>query len=182
MHMLLKNGFGYAISKSALSLPKKMEADITDLSKYTEKVDIHGNSLNYMYRIIDYPQKYKIIDDEHPDKEPVTIEIKNKMLLTFSKKRQQHDLAVLEEKFGKARKAVAERAKIKTANKGFSSFLSADIDTKKLVAKKIKMKLIENCTGCGECATKCPYHLKPFETLPKHLADYMQMYEARQNP
>lgn len=143
MHMLLKNGFGYAISKSALSLPKKMEADITDLSKYTEKVDIHGNSLNYMYRIIDYPQKYKIIDDEHPDKEPVTIEIKNKMLLTFSKKRQQHDLAVLEEKFGKARKAVAERAKIKTANKGFSSFLSADIDTKKLVAKKIKMKLIE---------------------------------------
>lgn len=143
MYMLLKNGFGYAISKSALSLPKKMEADITDLSKYTEKTDAQGNPLNYMYRIIDYPQKYKIIDEEHPENSPVTVVIKNRMLLTFSKKRQQHDLAVLEEKFGKARKAVADGDKIKTVNKGFSSFLSADIDTKKLIAKKIKMKLIE---------------------------------------
>ena len=42
-----------------------------------------------------------------------------------------------------------------------------------------KMKLIESCTKCGACAEKCPYHLKPFETLPKHLADYMEMYEAR---
>ncbi|MDY6420580.1 MAG: IS1634 family transposase, partial [Succinivibrio dextrinosolvens] len=99
MYMLLKNGFGYALSKSALSLPKKMEADITDLSKYTEKTDAQGNTLNYMYRIIDYPQKYKIIDEEHPENSPVTVVIQNKMLLTFSKKRQQHDLAVLEEKF-----------------------------------------------------------------------------------
>ena len=143
MYMLLKNGFGYALSKSALSLPKKMEADITDLSKYPEKTDAKGNPLNYMYRIIDYPQKYKIIDEEHPENSPVTVVIQNKMLLTFSKKRQQHDLAVLEEKFGKARKAVANGDKIKTVNKGFSSFLSADIDTKKLIAKKIKMKLIE---------------------------------------
>lgn len=143
MYMLLKNGFGYAISKSALSLPNKMEADITDLSKYTEKTDAQGNPLNYMYRIIDYPQKYKIIDEKHPENSPVTVVIQNKMLLTFSKKRQQHDLAVLEEKFGKARKAVADGDKIKTVNKGFSSFLSADIDTKKLIAKKIKMKLIE---------------------------------------
>ena len=143
MYMLLKNGFGYALSKSALSLPKKMEADITDLSKYTEKTDAQGNPLNYMYRIIDYPQKYKIIDEEHPENSPVTVVIQNKMLLTFSKKRQQHDLAVLEEKFGKARKAVANGDKIKTVNKGFSSFLSADIDTKKLIAKKLKMKLIE---------------------------------------
>lgn len=42
---------------------------------------------------------------------------------------------------------------------------------------KEKMQLIQNCTKCGACATRCPYHLKPFETLPKHYDDYMKMYE-----
>lgn len=34
------------------------------------------------------------------------------------------------------------------------------------------MGRIENCTKCGMCAKRCPYGLKPYETLPKHLADY----------
>jgi Predicted oxidoreductases of the aldo/keto reductase family len=34
------------------------------------------------------------------------------------------------------------------------------------------MGRIENCTKCGICAKRCPYGLKPFETLPGHLADY----------
>ncbi len=34
------------------------------------------------------------------------------------------------------------------------------------------MGRIENCTKCGICAKRCPYGLKPYETLPLHLADY----------
>jgi aryl-alcohol dehydrogenase-like predicted oxidoreductase len=34
------------------------------------------------------------------------------------------------------------------------------------------MGRIENCTKCGICAKRCPYGLKPYETLPGHLADY----------
>ena len=34
------------------------------------------------------------------------------------------------------------------------------------------MSRIENCTKCGICAKRCPYGLKPYETLPGHLADY----------
>lgn len=34
------------------------------------------------------------------------------------------------------------------------------------------MGRIENCTKCGICAARCPYGLKPYETLPGHLADY----------
>lgn len=34
------------------------------------------------------------------------------------------------------------------------------------------MERIENCTRCGVCATRCPYDLKPYETLPEHLAFY----------
>lgn len=41
------------------------------------------------------------------------------------------------------------------------------------------MEKIENCTKCGQCATKCPYHLKPFETLPSHLADYREFYSKK---
>ncbi|NLK46670.1 MAG: aldo/keto reductase [Treponema sp.] len=40
-----------------------------------------------------------------------------------------------------------------------------------------KMNRIENCTKCGECANRCPYHLKPFETLKTHLADFRAQYE-----
>lgn len=42
-----------------------------------------------------------------------------------------------------------------------------------------KMMRIESCTKCGACAEKCPYHLKPFETLPKHLEDFKALYEAK---
>jgi aryl-alcohol dehydrogenase-like predicted oxidoreductase len=34
------------------------------------------------------------------------------------------------------------------------------------------MGRIENCTKCGACGKRCPYGLKPWETLPAHLADY----------
>ncbi|HPO02583.1 MAG TPA: aldo/keto reductase [Treponemataceae bacterium] len=34
------------------------------------------------------------------------------------------------------------------------------------------MSRIEDCTKCGLCAKRCPYGLKPYETLPAHLADY----------
>ena len=31
------------------------------------------------------------------------------------------------------------------------------------------MDKIENCTYCGACAKRCPYSMKPYETLPQHL-------------
>ncbi len=34
------------------------------------------------------------------------------------------------------------------------------------------MGRIKNCTKCGICAKRCPYGLKPYETLPRHLKDY----------
>jgi predicted aldo/keto reductase-like oxidoreductase len=34
------------------------------------------------------------------------------------------------------------------------------------------MEKIEDCTKCGACAKRCPYGLKPFETLPAQLAAY----------
>ncbi len=34
------------------------------------------------------------------------------------------------------------------------------------------MEKISECTTCGACAKKCPYGLKPFETLPAQLASY----------
>lgn len=140
MHMMLKEGFGYAMSKSVLSLPKKMEDDIIDLSKYETKLDEQGKEIDFKFRVIEHTAKYVNTKD---DGSMETIVIKNKMLLTFSKKRQKHDLAVLEEKYGKAVKAVASGSKLKLKDKGYSSLVSADIDTKKLIAKKIKNALVE---------------------------------------
>ena len=43
-----------------------------------------------------------------------------------------------------------------------------------------EMECIENCIHCGECAKKCPYGLKPFETLPGHLAFYREFVKTHQ--
>lgn len=44
---------------------------------------------------------------------------------------------------------------------------------------KERMERIEDCIHCGACATRCPYGLKPFETLTGHLQYYRETY-ARQ--
>ncbi|MDL2205988.1 aldo/keto reductase [Eubacteriales bacterium OttesenSCG-928-N13] len=38
-----------------------------------------------------------------------------------------------------------------------------------------QMAKIEQCTRCGLCAQRCPYGLKPYETLPGHLAFYREL-------
>lgn len=35
------------------------------------------------------------------------------------------------------------------------------------------MSRVNNCTKCGLCEKRCPYGLKPYETLPHHYADYL---------
>ncbi len=40
------------------------------------------------------------------------------------------------------------------------------------------MEHVEACTRCGLCAKRCPYGLKPYETLPGHLAFYRKTREA----
>lgn len=40
-----------------------------------------------------------------------------------------------------------------------------------------KMHLTENCTGCGECRSRCPYGLDPASLLKKALADYEAFYQ-----
>ncbi|MBE5808313.1 MAG: aldo/keto reductase [Clostridiales bacterium] len=35
-----------------------------------------------------------------------------------------------------------------------------------------KMERIDSCIKCGACAKRCPYELKPYETLPAQLAYY----------
>ena len=40
------------------------------------------------------------------------------------------------------------------------------------------MARIEDCIQCGECAKRCPYELKPFETLPGQLAYYREFVKT----
>ncbi len=41
------------------------------------------------------------------------------------------------------------------------------------------MAKIDGCTKCGACGTRCPYGLKPWETLPAHYADWKGFYARR---
>ncbi|MGL4985928.1 MAG: aldo/keto reductase [Treponemataceae bacterium] len=43
-----------------------------------------------------------------------------------------------------------------------------------------KMQSIRTCIKCGLCETRCPYGLKPFETLPNHLDFFEQMWNERE--
>ena len=40
------------------------------------------------------------------------------------------------------------------------------------------MAKIEDCTKCGLCAKRCPYGLKPYETLPEQLVYYRSIVDA----
>lgn len=40
------------------------------------------------------------------------------------------------------------------------------------------MAKIDDCIQCGECAKRCPYQLKPFETLPGQLAFYREFIKS----
>ncbi len=40
------------------------------------------------------------------------------------------------------------------------------------------MEKIADCIQCGECAKRCPYELKPFETLPGQLAYYREFIKS----
>ena len=40
------------------------------------------------------------------------------------------------------------------------------------------MEKIEDCIHCGQCAERCPYGLKPFDTLPTHLAFYREFVKT----
>ncbi len=40
------------------------------------------------------------------------------------------------------------------------------------------MEKIADCIQCGECAKRCPYELKPFETLPGQLAYYREFVKS----
>ena len=40
------------------------------------------------------------------------------------------------------------------------------------------MAKIDDCIQCGECAKRCPYQLKPFETLPGQLAFYREFIKT----
>lgn len=40
------------------------------------------------------------------------------------------------------------------------------------------MAKIDDCIQCGECAKRCPYELKPFETLPGQLAFYREFVKS----
>ncbi len=37
-----------------------------------------------------------------------------------------------------------------------------------------EMEKVEKCIRCGVCAKRCPYGLKPYETMPGHLAFYRE--------
>ena len=41
------------------------------------------------------------------------------------------------------------------------------------------MGRIKNCTQCGVCGKRCPYGLKPWETLPGHLSFYKEFSKKR---
>lgn len=43
-----------------------------------------------------------------------------------------------------------------------------------------EMERIEDCIHCGACATRCPYELKPYETLPGQLAFYRAFVKAHE--
>ena len=52
-----------------------------------------------------------------------------------------------------------------------------------LISKKMQAEMakINNCTDCRACATRCPYHLKPYELIKDQLAFYNKFVEEHRS-
>ena len=45
---------------------------------------------------------------------------------------------------------------------------------------QVQMERVDLCTHCGLCEQKCPYSLKPYETMPDHLKFYREYLKRAQ--
>ena len=118
LDMLLKEGLGFAVAKSALTFTDKIRKSELDLTTFSKVKDEAGNETSFLYKIIPYQNvKYerkfengKWISNKYS--------IDCNMMITFSEIRKNRDLSTLEENILQAKAAIERNEQINLIKNG----------------------------------------------------------------
>ena len=123
LDMLLKEGLGFAVAKSALTFTDKIRRSELDLSTFSQIKDEAGNKTSFLYKIIPYQNvKYerKLVNGKWGSNK---YSIDCNMMITFSETRKNRDLSTLEENILQARAAIERKAQINLTKNGWKQFV-----------------------------------------------------------
>ena len=123
LDMLLKEGLGFAVAKSALTFTDKIRRSELDLSTFSQIKDEAGNKTSFLYKIIPYQNvKYerKLVNGKWVSNK---YSIDCNMMITFSETRKNRDLSTLEENILQARAAIERKAQINLTKNGWKQFV-----------------------------------------------------------
>ena len=168
--MLVKEGMGFSVAKSALSFENKIRNNELKIEDFSEIQDEAGNKTSLLYKIIPYK---KVSYTKKDDGSSIRNVIECNLMITFSKKRYNRDIACLNSQVERAQAAVENKEKIKIARSGWKQLIDIDSSKEKQddklygVAKSIKNDIIEKrriCAGFSGILFKSPQgseELKP---------------------
>ncbi len=123
LEMLLKEGLGFAVAKSALTFTDKIRKNELDLSTFSKIKDEAGNETDFLYKIVPYQNvKYErtVVNEERISKK---YSVDCSMMITFSETRKNRDIATLEENIQQAKAAIERKTQINLTKSGWKQFV-----------------------------------------------------------
>lgn len=123
LEMLLKDGLGFAVAKSALTFTDKIRKNELDLSTFSKIKDEAGNETDFLYKIVPYQnvQYERTIENEERISKKYSVDCS--MMITFSETRKNRDIATLEENIQQAKAAIERKTQINLTKSGWKQFV-----------------------------------------------------------
>ena len=123
LDMLLKEGLGFAVAKSALTFTDKIRSSELDSATFSQIKDEAGNKTSSLYKIIPYQNVKYERKLENGKWVSNKYSIDCNMMITFSETRKNRDLSTLEENILQARAAIERKAQINLTKNGWKQFV-----------------------------------------------------------
>ena len=149
LSMLLEEGMGFSVSKSALTLSDKIRNSELNLETFSEISNFSDETNKFLYKIIPFTQKSRCKTD---DGKILSKTIKCNLMITFSSKRKDRDIAIINELINKANNAIKNKDKISSRKVGWKQFVktsSTNDNENKEIAISLDNDLIEKRKKCA---------------------------------
>ena len=122
--MLMDEGLGFSVAKSSLSFSKAIRDKHLELKDFHNLITDEGVPTGIKYKIIDFKTRTVNFTDKNNKTKKMSQECK--LMITFSRKRQERDLANLEAMLIQAQSAVKSKAEITHQFSGWKQFVETE--------------------------------------------------------
>ncbi len=122
LQMLLDEGLGFSVAKSALSYTSNVINNELNLDEFFHVLDADGNPTSFLYKVIPFNDTKYDRSEKDDNGKYSKYSIDCKLLITFIQERMNRDLATLEANIQRARQAVQRKEKVHFAINGWKQF------------------------------------------------------------